>query len=97
MQWCKEPKMNKKQKIVLWLGIIAFVFVSLFPPVIIEGLGPIRGIREYERGFGCLLDPLVNPFLKETIDFPLLAVEWIVIAVVTGGFLITFKDTKKQV
>lgn len=68
--------MNKKQTIILWVGILIFSVIGLFPPH-----------ETYEGDFG-----------KVTTDniYALgLFVLWFIVAVVTGGPLVTFKDKKK--
>lgn len=78
--------MNRKQKIVLWIGIGIFALMALFLPLVIS----IQGVIE-QQGYGFILIP---PEKYCHINTSRLYVQWIMVAVVTGGFIVTFKDKK---
>jgi len=80
--------MNKKQIIVLWIGIAAIVVMGIIPPWVVSIQGAIE-----QRGYGFILIP---PEKYCHINTSRLYVQWIMVAVVTGGFLVTFKDKKKD-
>ena len=90
--------MNKKQKIVLWIGIIAFVWTTLHPHVIIKtyiGYGDNKCIERIDRNCYPLFGlPDTGEKTELAIDFQTLGLQWIIIAVVIGGLLVTFKDKK---
>jgi hypothetical protein len=69
---------NRQQRICLWAGIVLFVLMGLFPPRV----GPRR------------LGPRYTFLVTRTdrsIDMAHLAVQWILVAVVTGGLMLTFR------
>jgi len=78
--------MNKKQKIVLWVGIALFVLVGLNPhyprqPFRIVREGAPAPVRKTKLSWG-------------PKDPGRLFCYWTMIAVVTGGLLVTLKDKK---
>ncbi len=82
--------MNRKQIIILWVGIAIFVLMGLFPPWVV-----------YEQGHLYFLHKLTlfSPIRTNNgsrIDVPRLCVQWAMVAVVTSGLLITLKDKKKD-
>ena len=86
--------MNKRQTIVLWIGIIILVLMGIFPPIHIDisdrfwrGDGP----RPWEPGYDFLFT-----MLPSKISFSKLFIQWFIIAVVTGGLIVTFKDKKSK-
>ena len=72
--------MNRKQLIVMWCGIALIVLTGLFPLV-------RKPARRLEIGF-----------LFEDYGYlvlPLILIIWLLVALVTIGLLITFKDSSK--
>jgi hypothetical protein len=71
--------MNQRQKRCLWVGITVFVLMGLFPPWVVNK-GGFSG-----HGYTFL-------FTKggAHIDTNLLAIQWVLVAVVTGGLMLTF-------
>jgi len=72
--------MNRKQKIVLWIGIVVFVLMLLCPPA----------THTYEP-YGDL-----RPIKVRRIDYAGLFARWLTVTVVTGGLIITFRDKKSK-
>lgn len=70
--------------VILWLGMIAFTAVALFPPWLLK-------YASVGRRF--LWNPPANIC---RIDFERLFAEWVFIAVATGVMLITVKDRKSK-
>lgn len=87
--------MNKKQKIILWIGIIIIVLMGLFPPyeraIILPSFGPDDPSVRISYGF--LFEP---PILDVKIDFARLAIQWIIVSVLTAGAIYTTKDQKDK-
>ena len=103
--------MNRTQLKVLWIGIGIFVLMGLFPPwtlqltststltLSIDQKQWLAGQQSSTYKF--LLTPpklmraakIVVPF---QIDVCKLGVQWAMIAVVTGGLLVTLQDKKKD-
>lgn len=88
--------MNKKQKIVLWVGIAIFVLMELFPPWM--AANP-QGGNYIAAGYGFILNPphfQSEELWRCRIDFPQLLAQWAMVAVVTGGLIYAFKDEKDK-
>lgn len=88
--------MNKRQIIALWLGLIAFVLMGLYPPWI-----SAEGLYRADHRYAFILNPPVYEQIRglkliPLIDIPRLAVQWILVAVVTGGLIVTVKDTRPK-
>ena len=91
--------MNRKQKICLWIGIAVIVAMGIYPPWI----KPI--------GDGCYVTPkpkysfILTPSGGEhtqagcylgRVDTSQLFAQWLVVAVVTGGLIVTLADKKSK-
>ena len=93
--------MNKKQKTCLLVGIAATVVMGLFPPWVIQSrernfLGGAHGNQRYEYKteagpYSWINDP---PATARFIDLYRLGLQYFVVAVVTIGLVITFRDEK---
>jgi hypothetical protein len=71
--------MGKSRLKILWIGIIIFVLMGLFPPK--ESHTPAGS---YADGYGFI-------FTVDNIDFNRLFVQWAIVAVVTGGLIYSLK------
>lgn len=78
--------MNRRQRVCLWIGIVVFVLMGLFPPC--YGLGP------GESAYTFLFLPLLQVDTYWWIDIHRLCVQWAIVVVVTGGLILTFHDRK---
>lgn len=80
--------MNKKQKKILWIGIIIIALTGMFPPY------------NYEVGFGGKKQVSYDFFLSPPyhssaeLDFARLTIQWIIVAVVTAGALYSASGDK---
>ena len=103
--------MNDEQKTCLWIGIAAIVIMGIFPPWTLQLTSTsiltlsvdqkqwLAGQKSSAYKF--LLTP---PQLMKSakigvpfqIDVPKLGIQWAVVAVITCGLLVTFKDKKKD-
>ncbi len=72
--------MNKKQLKVMWCGIAVIVLSGLFPLV-------QKPARRLEIGF--LFDDY------EHLELAVIFIIWVLVALVTIGLVITFKDNSK--
>ena len=86
--------MNTKQKVALWTGIIIVVIMGLFPPWlhtrIIDVIGALE-VRTYYYDYPFILNaPQGNMLGKTHLDFKRLIIQWIIIAIIVGGFMKTF-------
>lgn len=82
--------MNKKQKIVLCIGIVVIVLMGLFPPsnTSMSYLFRLEGPGS-EYSFLLVMSP-------SDIGFGKLFIQWVIVAVITGGFIVTLKDKKTK-
>ena len=83
--------MNKKQTKILWIGIIVFVLMGLFPPYevtrIVDQAGKtIEGPIKYEF----FLSPPCD------ISFTRLIIQWIIVSVLTAGAIYSTKETSDK-
>lgn len=76
--------MNHKQRTYLWIGIIVCVLMGLFPPC----YDP-----EHRQGYTFLFLPLIVETWAR-VDIHRLCVQWLMVAVVTGGLMLTFHEGK---
>jgi len=81
---------NKKQKIVLWIGIIIFVLVSLNPPRKSHRT-PLRRRASFDGRDNA---PIVVVTGAGDIDGAKLLSSWSIIIVLTGGLIYTLKDKR---
>jgi|WetSurMetagenome_2_1015567.scaffolds.fasta_scaffold11287_7 hypothetical protein len=84
--------MNRKQKIVIAVGITVFVIMTVYPPIFAHS-------SQYEyndRIFYAFLSemPKDHDSWRYTVFFPRLALQWLVLAVATVGFVWAFHDRK---
>jgi len=93
--------MNRKQKAFLWLGIVAFVLMGLFPPwfysINVQGLKSrtnvsYKSILSTPEAKG---EGRFQELIGANIDFSRLIVQWAMVAVITGGFIVSLKSSKK--
>ena len=76
--------MNRKQKIVLWVGIVIIVLMGLFPPVRYKRYSTYRVRYEFL---------LVT---QNTVVVTNLLVQWVVVSIIGSGLIYTFRDKRKQ-
>jgi len=94
--------MNRKQTMVMWIGIIAFVLMGLYPPWIVEG-GMAKITLHFGPQYSYILTPPKGPdtigkikdaskMFTPRIDIAILAVQWAIVAVITGGLIVTLRN-----
>lgn len=94
--------MNRKQIICLWIGIGVFILMGLFPPWVSK-YGRFSGYMFAFNPTSHSLPPYLegrenkpvpyytyDPSLR--VDISRLSVQWIIVAVITGGLLLTFRE-----
>lgn len=80
--------MNKKQTTVLWVGILIFVLIGLFPPLKSRSPKPISRTN---------MPQIITVFDSDSkVDVNQLFVYWSIIVVLTGGLIYTLKDKKTR-
>jgi hypothetical protein len=95
--------MNWKQKICMWIGIAVIVLMGLFPPWILKD--PVDGGEAQSLKFGLLVPQL--PYFdwdrmvwQQSYAYQIhvvqLVIQWFMVAVVTGGLVVTFADKKPK-
>lgn len=82
--------MNKRQKIVLWAGIIVFVLIGLEAPTHMVG----GTVHETKRGLFRGHASVVGA--TREVDLVQLCTYWVMTVVVTGGLIYTLKDSKPK-
>ena len=80
--------MNRKQKIVLWTGIVVIVLMGLFPPVLLEG-SPDGAYSNDHKDYIFITDPSNTHILWSN-----LFLQWILVSVVTGCLMYVLRDSK---
>jgi len=76
--------MNKKQLIVMWVGIAFVVLMGILPPMNFIGGG-------FRYKFGLLLGRS-----SSFVDFGKLLIQCSIVGIITVGLIITFKDKKPE-
>lgn len=90
--------MNRKQEIILWVGLIVIQLMIVFPPVgrpdvFMESTDGSFGrstVIGWIGNYGVITRDYKN------INFVMLAVQLLVVAAVTGGFIYTFRSTGQK-
>lgn len=90
--------MNRKQEIILWVGLIVIQLMIVFPPVgrsdvFTESTDGAPGrsiVTGWTQNYGVITRDYKN------IRFVMLAAQLIIVAAVTGGFIYTFRITGQQ-
>jgi hypothetical protein len=90
--------MNRKQEIILWVGLIVIQLMIVFPPVgrpdvfteSTDGTFGRSTVTAWIGNYGVITRDYKN------INFIMLAVQLIIVAVVTGGFIYKFRITGQQ-
>ena len=84
-------RLTKKQNVILFVGILAFVLAGLAPPWHCRHRG-------YQRRLTSNPNPLTWGFIfaaprdAQAVAFGILAVEWILVGVVTGAGIFWTRD-----
>jgi len=90
--------MNRKQEIILWIGLIVIQLMIVFPPVgrsdvsseSVDGtLGPSY-VTGWTQNYGVITRDYKN------IRFGMLTAQLLIISVVTGGFIYILRTTGQK-
>ena len=76
--------MSKQQTVALWLGIAVMAAMFFYPPWVFVGEA-----MTVNAGYLPLLAP---PERRARINFPRLASQWFLVAVIAGAAIVTLKD-----
>jgi hypothetical protein len=83
--------MNRRQMILMWLGILALVGVCLYPPWV----GRTRdGVLIEYVGHSWITRAPDSRYAVKSIDFGRLGIQWGMVVVITIGLMLTFRDKK---
>lgn len=85
--------MNLKQKIALLIGIIIIVLMGIYPPWCDHYGNDATGRTTLFTGYSLFTIP---PEYSVDIHYVRLVFQWAMVVIVTGGFLLIFKDKKKS-
>ena len=99
----KIRTMNKKQLVVLWVGIIIFVSMALYPPWF-KRIQRSTGNYTYTYDYACLFySPGYRSDYKTYSKYNLwrlnyyrLTLQYVILLVVIGGAMISFSDHSKK-
>ncbi len=86
-----QKKMNKKQLKCLWLGVIIIVLMGLYPPWYFPSTRDGFKVR-LPAGYKLMLTTEKGA----RVDITRLYVQWVMVGVITGGLIYTFKDKPKD-
>ena len=85
--------MNKRQRVVLWIGLGLLFATCLVPPWACGG-GVSGGISAgHSTEYGFLFIP---PGSARSISFSALFVEWAAVVILTGGALFMLRDKRHE-
>ena len=85
--------MNKTQLLIMWVGIAIVVLMGIFPP----WATIVQATHHYLGHSFILLTPRLRPNATIIfIDLTRLLPQWIMVAVIVGGMIISFKDKKPK-
>jgi len=73
--------MNKKQKICLWLGIIAIVIMLFYPPWVSK--------KHNKRGYAFITEPHIGDYDRQRQG-----IQIGVLALITSGLIVSLKGKK---
>jgi len=79
--------MNKKQRIVLWIGIVLIGLITLFPPVKYQGRPWKRGGEEAVE-YRFLLDKFSIVLLGN------LVAQWALVSIIAGGLIYALREKR---
>jgi hypothetical protein len=94
---------ENKQTIVLWIGLAVILLMGIFPPWV-RTFSVKASYSEKNAGYKFILTPpqpvpeesgFGHDFFGIKLDVCRLCVQWVVVSVVTGGLILTFRDKKK--
>ena len=91
-----EGNMNRKQKVVFWLGIIVFALMGIFPPwrYTFAALDRGGGMSK-PAGYGFIFDPPTPlqdfPPFGIVLDGSRLMVQWLMVAAFTTALIVTLR------
>jgi len=90
--------MNRKQEMILWIGLIVIQLMIVFPPVMrleqtpegVEEPPEISVVTNWVPGYGIIVRDYKH------IRFGILAAQLIIVAAITGGFIYTFRIKEQE-
>jgi len=85
--------LNKIQKIILWVGILLFIAITLYPPWIAVAYPPDYSVSQ-SIGYGIFMRPPHSPLGYESyvvINYMRLLLQWTGLSVLTGIFMWLFR------
>lgn len=88
--------MNMKQKKVIWIGLIIFILMGLFPPWVshYERFASQTGTTLYKAdSYGFILFP---PSYSAWVDLSRLIPQWLMLSVLTAWIVYLKRDQKPE-
>jgi hypothetical protein len=85
--------LNRKQLVSVWLGVVSFAFVGLFPPWL--SYVPLKdAIFRMPSKFAFIGEPSLLGLGAE-IDIQRLAIEWALVIAITAALVISFAHRRQ--
>jgi hypothetical protein len=90
--------MNRKQEMILWIGLIVIQLMIVFPPVVrLQGVSEsVDGPPENSIATGWIQNYGVITRDYKNIRCGLLAVQVVIVAAVTGAFIYTLREKERK-
>ena len=90
--------MNRKQEMILWIGLIVIQLMIVFPPVVrsqgvsdsIDGPPESSTVTGWVPGYGIIVRDYKH------IRFGMLAAQLVIVAAVTGAFIYTLREKERK-
>ncbi|MHC4654521.1 MAG: hypothetical protein ACYS91_05810 [Planctomycetota bacterium] len=90
--------MNRKQEMILWIGLIVIQLMIVFPPVMLLEQAPegveeppeISVVTNWVPGYGIIVRDYKH------IRFGMLAAQLIIVAAVTGAVVYTLREKERK-
>ena len=86
--------MNRKQTILMWVGILALVGMSLYPPWVARSLHDGVVVKYIGHSWMTRAPAPDLKYCFKSIDFDRLGIQWGMVVVITIGLMLTFRDKK---
>ncbi len=90
--------MNRKQEMILWIGLIVIQLMVVFPPVVrlqgvsesVDGPPESSTVTDWAPGYGIIVRDYKH------IRFGMLAAQLIIVAAVTGAVVYTVREKERK-
>lgn len=89
--------MNFKQKMVLWIGVIAIVWMGIVPPWQAVSKFPESNIKRVQAiGHNPIFEPPSQHGAGVTIDLTRLLIQWAITVLITAAWIYSIKPERPK-